>query len=159
MTTTAPTTTAPFKKIEEQRFEFILYINNKHIIQRYFNIRDYDEDSRNSKDIKELMDNLIGMNNGSFGTLGIIPNRLKEKSVDYLWENFNPYAVQTQEDIKVNTDKDDNFQFEIKVDKTTLAKGQFPGSVFPPKVRYQVDVRDITPTIIAEIRDFLSKKN
>jgi len=159
MTTTAPTTQAPFKKIEEQRFEFILYINNKHIIQRYFNIRDYDEDSRSSRDIKELMDNLIGMNNGNFGTLGIIPNRLKEKSVDYLWENFNTYAVQTQEDIKVNTDKDDNFQFEIKVDKVTLAKGQFPGSVFPPKVRYQVDVRDITPTIIAEIRDFLSKKN
>ncbi len=153
MTTTAPT----FKKIEEQRFEFVLHINNKIICQRYFNIRDYDEKAHlDVENMKELMDNLVGMNNGQIGTLGIIPNRLKEKAVDYLWENYNPYSIQTQEDIKQNTDKDDNFQFEIKVDKRTIAKGQFQGNVFPPKVRYQVDIKDIIPTIMAEIREYLS---
>lgn len=150
--------TTPAKKIEEQRFEFVLYINNKIICQRYFNIRDYNEDSIKSLEMKELIDNIVGMNNDDIGTLGIIPNYLKNKSVDYLWDNFNPYYVQTEETTKFNTDKEDTFQFEIKVDKMTVAKSQFQGNLFPPKVRYQVDIREITPLIMAEIRHFLSQK-
>ena len=50
-------------RVEEQRFEFILYINDHIICQRYFNIRDYNEDCLNSYELKELMDNIAGMNN------------------------------------------------------------------------------------------------
>lgn len=85
MNTEIEKTTAPTKKVEEQRFEFILYINDHIICQRYFNIRDYNENSVKSLEIKELMDNIVGMNNGDFGYLGIIPKYLKDKSVDYLW--------------------------------------------------------------------------
>jgi hypothetical protein len=49
------------KKIDEQRFEFVLYINNHIICQRYFNIRDYNERSLNSYEMKELMDSICGM--------------------------------------------------------------------------------------------------
>lgn len=162
MTTNTTTTNAPvstFKKIEEQRFEFVLYINNHIICQRYFNIRDYNEKSiKDLKLMKDLMDTLTGMNNDTIGRLGIIPNRLKEKSVDYLWNNYNPYVVQTQEDIIIGSEKEDNFQFEIKVDKVSVAKSEFTGNVFPPKVRYQVDIKEIIPTIMGEIRQFLSQK-
>jgi hypothetical protein len=146
------------KKVEEQRFEFILYINDHIICQRYFNIRDFNEDSINSYEIKELMDNICGMNNDQFGRLGIIPKYLQNKSIDYLWDNYNPYYVQKEETNKNIFDKIDNFQFEIKVDKVIVGKSQFSGNFFPPKVRYAVDVREIIPSIMNEIRHSLSQK-
>ena len=86
-------------RIEDQRFEFVLYINDHIICQRYFNIRDYNEDSVKSLEMKDLMDNIVGMNNGDFGSLGIIPRYLKNKSVDYLWDNYNPYMPQKEETV------------------------------------------------------------
>ncbi len=157
MNTTTTTTAFTPKKIEEQRFEFVFYINNNIICQRYFNIRDYNDDVLNSLEIKELMDNIIGLNLGDFGHVGIIPQYLKNKAVDYLWVNFNPYQEQTE--IVRTTDKVDNYQFEIKVDKTCVAKGQFSGNLFPPKVRYDVNIKEIIPSIMAEIRDYFSLKN
>jgi len=153
------TTFNTFKKIEEQRFEFVLYINNHIICQRYFDIRNYNEDSLNSYEMKELLDNITGMNNGDFGSLGIIPKQLKNKSVDYLWENYNPFYLKIEEGSKNIFEKIDNFQFEIKIDKIVVAKSYFSGNFFQPKVRYAVDIKEIIPSIMAEIRGYLSKKN
>jgi hypothetical protein len=148
------------KKIEEQRFEFVLYINNNIICQRYFNIRDYNEDILNSYDLKELVDKITGFNNGNYGGLGIIPKYLQKKSMEYLWGNYNPYMVQNEETVKpVVSDKQDSFQFEIKVDKNSVIKSEFSGNFFPPKVRYAVDVREIIPSIMNEIRYYFSQKN
>ena len=156
MTTTTPTTA---KKIEEQRFEFILTINDHIVCQRYFNIRDYNEDVIQSLEMKELMDTITGMNNGSWGELGILPKFLKSKSVDILWNNYNPYFIKPEEGAKNIFEKVDNFQFEIKVDKASVAKSQFSGNFFQPKVRYAVDIREIIPSIMAEIRHIFSQKN
>jgi hypothetical protein len=147
------------QKIEEERFEFILYINNHIICQRYFNIRDYNEDSSNSYEMKELLDNLTGMNNGEFGELGIIPKFLKNKSVEYLWDNYNPYFLKTEDGTKNIFEKLDNFQFEIRVDKKSVGICQFSGNFFQPKVRYAVNIREIIPAITSEIRHYLSKNN
>lgn len=151
-------TTTP-KKIEEQRFEFVLYINGHIICQRYFNIPDYNEDSIKSLEMKELIDSISGINNGQWGDQGIIPKHLKKKTIDYLWDNYNPYSTQQDETYKSNSDKIDDFQFEIKVDKATVIKTQFSGNYFPPKVRYAVDIKVIIPSIIAQIRQFMSQKN
>jgi hypothetical protein len=159
MTTKTSTPAFDSKKVEEQRFEFILYINNHIICQRYFNIRDFNEDCVNSWEMKDLMDAICGMNNGDFGAMGIIPNYLKNKSKDYLWNNYNPYAVQPDQGPKNIFDKIDDFQFEIKIDKKTVAKSMFSGNYFPPKVRYAVDIKEIIPAIMTEIRHSLSKKN
>jgi len=147
------------KKVEEQRFEFSLFINNHIICQRYFNIRDYNEDSIKSLEMKELIDNIVGVNNGTFGELGIIPRHLKNKAINYLWENYNPYMPKLEDPTKITSDKIDDFQFEIKVDKKTVVKGGFSGNLFPPKVRYAVDIKEIIPSIMTEIRYFLSQKN
>lgn len=159
MSTKNESNTQSTNRVEEQRFEFVLYINDHIICQRYFNIREYNEDSLNSYELKELMDNIAGMNIDNFGKLGIIPKYLKDKSVDYLWDNYNPYATQKEETVKNIFDKIDNFQFEIKVDKKVVAKSEFSGNFFPPKVRYAVDVREIIPSIMTEIRQYFSQKN
>ena len=55
---------------ENYRFEFTLYINEKKergennkpiICQRFFNVRNFNKEVINSLDLKELMDNLVGV--------------------------------------------------------------------------------------------------
>jgi len=147
------------KKIEEQRFEFVLYINNNIICQRYFHIFDFNEDSLKSLELKEMMDDIAGMNNGKFGTLGIIPNYLKQKSMEYLWDNYNPYFNQTDETYKAPAKKGDMFQFEVKVDKRVVAATEFSNEFFTLNPKVSVDIREIIPTIMSEIRQTMSRKN
>lgn len=147
-----------YNKTEELRYQFILYINDHIICQRYFNIFDFNEASLESIELKELMNSIAGLNNGNHGSLGIIPRYLQKRSLTYLWDNYNPYSFQQEETIKNIFERKDNFQFEIKVDEKTVAKTEFSGNYFPPKVRYAVDVRELIPEIMSEIRSGLSQK-
>lgn len=153
------------KKIEEQRFEFILYINDNIICQRYFSVKDFNEDSVYSVELKELMDRLVGMNTGGYSGLhsgmGIIPSHLKKKSMDIMWRFYNPHNIYQQkfEENRNIFDKEDIFNFEIKVDRETIAESTFSGNYFPQQIRYQVDIKEVIPNIISEIRHTLSKKS
>lgn len=146
------------KKIEEQRFEFALTINGHIVCQRYFSIPYFNETIPSMDDLKHLMDTIAGMNNGEYGGMGIIPKHLKKKSMEYLWKNYNPYYQQKEEAFKNIFEKIDTFEFEIKIDKKTLSKSTFTGNWFPPQIRYQVDIKEIIPNIIFEIKDALSQK-
>jgi hypothetical protein len=139
------------KPIEEQRFEFLLYINGNIICQRYFNIRGFNEDSLKSLELKQTHDYCVD----------VIKENLKDKTVDYLWDYYNPYKTQSEEDIPKGDiyEKEDTFGFEIRVDKKPVIESTFTGNVYPPKVRYQVDIKEMIPKIINEIRDGLSQKN
>jgi len=158
------------KKFQGERFEFVLYINKHIICQRWFNINDYNENSIYSLEIKELMDRLIGMNNGDFGSMGIIPKFLKHKAIDFLWSNYKPFYPQKDVQYKNLLEKEDNFEFEIRVDKVVVAQSTFSGNYFPKKSwdkiqvsvfndKYQLDIKEIIPVIISEIKYGLSQKN
>jgi hypothetical protein len=146
-------TNQPAKKFDENlRFEFLFCINNDIICQRFFNVRDYNEDVLISLELKELIDSIAGTG----VTEGILPSFLKEKSVDFLWKSFDPYA---EPSMNLDTqNKNDVFSFEIKVDKNTVAKTTFSGDLFPKKVKQYVDIRELIPTIMAEIRTVFSQK-
>jgi hypothetical protein len=91
----------------------------------------------------------------------IITNDLKSKSEDYLWGQFKPYHEQKVEDIPRNDiyEKEDTFDFEIRVDNRSVAKRTFTGNVYPQRVRYSVDIRKIIPPIIDTIQETLSSEN
>lgn len=147
------------KKIEEQRFEFVFYVNRNIVCQRYFHIYDYNEDFTQSIELKEMLDNIGGMNNGQFGEQGLIPNYLKTKSLDYLWDNYNPYEVQNEESYKAPAKKGDVFKFEFRVDKRTVGEIQFDNEFFTLNPKINVDIREIIPAIISEIRQSTNQKN
>lgn len=147
------------KKIEEQRFEFVFYVNRNIVCQRYFHIYDYNENFTQSVELKEMLDNIGGMNNGEFGEQGLIPNYLKEKSMDYLWDNYNPYEVQNDESYKAPAKKGDVFKFEFRVDKRTVGEIQFDNEFFTLNPKINVDIREIIPAIISEIRQSTNQKN
>ena len=173
-------------EIKEERFEFVLYVNNHIICQRFFPINNFDETMHNqykSKDLtkkydyetflksndyntevnnsyllKELMDNIIGINNGQWGDQGIIPAFLKEKSINYLWENHNEHYVQTEETLKNSIRKVDMFQFDIKIDKKVVVSSKLQNYFYPLSAVNTVKIKEIIPSIMAEIRLFLGKK-
>ncbi len=147
------------KKIEEQRFEFVFYINKHIICQRYFSVRDFNEVSINSLEMKELMDKIFGLGNDGIGPMGIIPHHLKNKSMEYLWKFYNPYNPPKEEPFKNLFEKEDTYDFEIKVDKDIIAQSTFSGNYFPPQIRYQVDIKELIYSIISEIKDVMSRKS
>jgi len=149
------------------RFEFALYINEaakktenakKPIIcQRMFDIRGYNKNAINSAEIKELIDELTGIHTP---TMGMIPSFLKKISKKYAWSGYNPYrVVPIDDDTKNVFENEDIFTFEIKVDKKVIAKSSFSGNWFQKDVRYEVNIREIIPSIIAEISEYLSRDN
>lgn len=139
------------KKIEEQRFEFLLYINGNIICQRYFHIKGFNEESLGS----------FELHNMAAECANIVKKDLKLKTIDYLWKYYNPYKAQTDDEIskKGIYDKNDDFEFEVKIDKKTVIKRGFSGCPYPPKVRYQVDIKDIIYDVIARIRYYLTLKD
>jgi len=134
-----------------KKFEFVLYINENIICQRFFSVKKY-----NPKIIKslELVDCLNYV-------VSLIENDLKEKSMDYLYNQYNPYRIQKLEDILIEDiyKDEDVFDFEIKIDEKLVAKRRFTGNVYPQRVRYSVDIRRLINKIINEIQKTLSSEN
>jgi hypothetical protein len=169
------------KKIEQHPFEFILRINGNIICQRYFNIHNYNPEVIESLELKELLDSIAGININIFGQFGIIPKFLKDRSSEYIqFFEDNPHlSYKDGEDGEKDIwAKEDNYTFEIKIDDKIVGITQFSGNVFPPKIRYKVNLKhktniwgdkvldenglpihlDIIPEIVKEIKKTFSLK-
>ena len=148
-------------------FEFALKINNHIICQRFFGIKDYNNECRESLEIKEMMDEL--MNGNPAYSLGLIPDFFKYKCIENSYQPYDPEAAQlynkddefTLEISKNNVNKirDKNGQFEMSdLQKDIIAQGTFNGNLFHQNVRYEIDIRSMIPDIIRIIRKYLSLK-
>jgi len=86
---------------------------------------------------------------------------LKKKSLEYLWGQYNAYEKQTEEQINRTPvyDKEDIFDFEIRIDEKVIGHKRFTGNVYPQRVRYSVDIRDLIPKIIVQIQETLGQEN
>jgi hypothetical protein len=142
------------KNYENLPYEFLLLINNKPIVGRNFSIRGYNSDSLRSLELKETIDDAIY----------IIKEQFKDRSMDYLYKYYNPHIIQDEKDLygrskNVNIyDNEDIFTFQIKVNGKIVAESIFSGNDYPPKIRYDVDIRKIISEIIATIQQGLSLK-
>jgi len=144
---------------DDNRFEFNLTINDNLICQREFAINYFKKANMHVSQIRPLMNRLAGMNIDSVGRSGLIPNHLKELSNDYLWENHRYYEKQTPEMIDRRNvfENEDIIGFELKFDGNLVAKTAFSGNYFPPKVRYNIDIRGLIPQILREVRHSFSR--
>jgi hypothetical protein len=135
-----------------KKFEFVLYINGNIICQRYFSLKNFNKHVIKSMDLKECVNDCVDM----------IKEDMKEKSIDYLYRAYNPHVKQTQEELDSNRqdiyEKEDIFDFEIKVDDKSVIKERFTGNIYPQRVRYSVDIRSIIPIIISKIQETFSRE-
>ena len=134
-----------------KKFEFILYINENIICQRYFSIKNFNKNVLKSNELIYCLNHCVYL----------IEEDLKEKSYDYLYKHYNPYKKQLKEDILINNiyEDEDVFDFEIRIDDKSVAKRRFTGNVYPQRVRYSVDVRRLIPQLIREIQETFSSEN
>ena len=81
------------------------------------------------------------------------------RSVVYLLENKdeileNPSILQTS-----NTDGSETFNFLIKVGEQTICHRILDAKLFPPKIRYTVDIRQQVKSVLKDLTDIFSDEN
>jgi len=92
---------------------------------------------------------VMGNNDGY--ELGIIPNFFKKKCVNKLWDSYNSAYYQSRVRVKDIYEKEDNFNFEVMVNKEVVAATSFSANLFQYNVRRNIDIRKIIPEIVKTI--------
>ena len=137
------------KEQEVSKLELLLTINENIVVQRFFNVREFNPKSKNSIELHDYMQEVVEY----------LKHELKTRTVDYMLEN----AYQIMEDVTVlNTDRTNGpelFNVYLKHNEKTFYHCQFDSKLYPPKVRYTVDVRSELKNILGVLTDIMSSKN
>ena len=134
------------KEMDSTKMEFLLTLNDNIVVQRFFNVRNYNPKAKNSLELYEFMKSLSEE----------LHYYLKMKTVVYMMDNRD--AIEHDASIMNTsfTDGPEVFNLFVKVGDTTICHRVFDGKFFPPKVRYTVDVRPFLKEILRELTDIFS---
>lgn len=136
------------KEQDITKMEFLLTLNENIVVQRYFNVKGYNPEAKNSIEfyefIKDLKDEL--------------EYYLKMKTVVYMMDNkeaivHDPKIMETS-----FTEGPEMFNMFVKVGDQTICHRIFDGKKFPPKVRYTVDVRPYLKDVLKSLTDIFSSE-
>jgi len=131
------------------KLEFLMKVNNNIIVQRLFNIKDYNPKAKGSVDLYNLVrDFKIELE-----------RELKMKTATYMLDNMyeimnNPSVLDTS-----YTDGPESFSIYIKEGDVTICHREFDAKIYPPKIRYTVDVRPHLKNLLMSLTDIFSSKN
>jgi len=136
------------KEQDITKMEFLLTLNENIVVQRYFNVKGFNYDAKNSIEfyefIKDLKDEL--------------EYYLKMKTVVYMMDNkesiiHDPKMMETS-----FTEGPEFFNIFVKAGDQTICHRIFDGKKFPPKIRYTVDVRPYLKDVLKELTDIFSSE-
>jgi hypothetical protein len=128
------------KTEEKEKFEFLLSIGDNIICQRFFTVRNHNHRTLKSLDLYWTVENIKD----------IIVKQLVLKTVDIVDLYF-------KEDLTKQV-ADEDFTIVIKKGNKTIMTRIFPANIYPPKVRYSVDIRPKISNILRELTDTLSMR-
>ncbi len=133
---------------EVTKVEFLLMCNDNIVVQRYFNVKGFNKTAHKSEDFYDYIRSFCNE----------LQYDLKMRSVVYMLENQyeimeNPEVLNTS-----ITEGDEIFNLYIKVENMTICQRSFDAKVYPPKVRYTVDLRPKLKSILSELTDIFSGK-
>jgi|TARA_R110000868_G_scaffold175166_2_gene412122 hypothetical protein len=134
------------KEMDSTKMEFLLTLNDNIVVQRFFNVRGFNPKAKNSVDLYEYIKALKEE----------LQYYLKMKTVVYMMDNrdsisYDPKVMDTS-----FTDGPEIFNLFVKVGEQTICHRQFDGKLFPPKVRYTVDVRPFLKDVLRDLTDIFS---
>lgn len=131
------------------KVEFLITLNNNFVVQRFFNVKGYHEKAENSVELYEYIKYLSES----------LQTKLRNKCMVYMLDN----RYQIEEDPSVletsNTDGPEIFNIILKVGNKTICHRIIDAKLYPPKVRYTLDIRPDIKNILRELTDILSDKN
>jgi hypothetical protein len=131
------------------KLEFLMKVNNNIIVQRLFNIKDYNPKAKSSTDLYNLIKDFKND----------LERELKMKTASYMLDNMyeimnNPSLLETS-----YTDGPESFSIYIKEGDMTICHREFDAKIYPPKIRYTVDVRPHLKNLLMSLSDIFSSKN
>jgi len=135
-------------------FEFSLKVNDNIICKRYFNVRNYNEQFRESLEVRDMLNDIMGIKESY--NLGLIPDFFKRKCVDKTWDGYNPSYYQKRVRVKDIYEIEDTFYFEVLVDGEVVAATSFIGNLFQYNVRRKIDIKPLIPAIVRIIEEYMS---
>lgn len=120
------------KDYKEERFEFTVFVNDNIICKRNFRIYNFVENSMNTLEFKEKVDEIVG----------IIDDDLKSKSRVYTWRYFNPQFPEDNEEFTNPLIEPwaCTFKLVISDNKRDVITKIWDGYAYPKYVREKVDL-------------------
>jgi hypothetical protein len=134
---------------DSTKLEFLMRVNDNIIIQRFFNVRDFNPKAKKSVDLYEYIREFSE----------IIQDDLKIKTCDYMLENINEIIANPDILDTSITDGPEYFNIYIKQNDVTICHRSFDAKIYPPKIRYTVDVRPHIKNLLMVLTDIFSDKN
>jgi|TARA_R110000850_G_scaffold21965_2_gene64163 hypothetical protein len=130
------------QKVENtQKCEFVLKLGNNIVCQRFFSVRNFNDRATQSIDlhyiIKEIVDD--------------IADRLKLKTLYLLESNYKENTLDEAQE-------DEYFTITLKKGNKVFYDTIIPASIYPPKVRFTVDIRPQISSILRELTSVLSQR-
>jgi len=137
------------KEQEVVKMELLITLNENIVIQRFFNVKNFNSMARNSLNVSEYIKDFCHD----------FAYDLKMKTVSYMLEN----RQQIEEDQNIletsMTDGDEYFNIYLKIGDMTICHRQMNAKLYPPKIRYTVDIRPQIKNVLRDLTDFFSAEN
>jgi hypothetical protein len=131
------------------KVEFLITLNDNFVVQRFFNVKNFNKDAKNSIELYDYIKELSTQ----------LQTKLRKKCLVYMLDN----QYQIEEDPSMlntsNTEGPEVFNIILKLDNKTICHRTIDAKVYPPKVRYTLDIRPDIKNILKELTDIFSGKN
>jgi hypothetical protein len=137
------------KEQEITKMEFLLTLNENIVVQRFFNVKGYNPNAKNSLELYEFIRNVKDE----------LQYYLKMKTVVYMMENQELITYDQSVMDTSFTEGPENFNLYVKLGDDILTQRIFDAKLFPPKIRYTVDVRPYLKEILRDLTEIFSSKN
>ena len=131
------------------KMEFIMTLNDNIIVQRFYNVKVYNPKSRRSLDVSYALKEVAEL----------VENNLKIKSLIYMVDNQDQIMTDPEILETSNTEGAEYFNLYIKIGDETICHRIVDAKLYPPKVRYTVDIRPELKTILRGLTDIFSTEN
>jgi len=128
-------------------FEFILTMGENIIIQRYFDVYNYNPRSKKSLNLYYWITDVCNE----------IQDILKIKNLEYMSDNYH-YVTDSKEINIDNSIKEEYFKLDLKKNNEVFINRIFPAHVYHPKARY-CDLRPRIRRILYDVATVLSARD
>jgi hypothetical protein len=133
---------------DSTKMEFLLTLNDNIVVQRFFNVRGFNPEAKNSLELYNYIKLLKEQ----------LQHHLKMKTVIYMIDNKDAIVNDPSIMDTSFTEGEEMFSIYVKIGEQTICHRYFDGKIFPPKVRYTVDVRPFLKDVLRDLTDIFSEQ-
>jgi hypothetical protein len=137
------------EKNDVTKMEFLLMLNDNIVVQRYFNVKGYNPKARKSIDVVEFIN--------EFGNK--LMKDLKARTNMYMLDHYNQIALDPAILDTSNTDGPETFHIKIRLGDETICHKIIDAKLYPPKIRYTVDIRPQLKSLLRGLTEIFSSED